>query len=99
MTFRHLAHLVLCAGVLLLPCAAQEGESVTLQFLSFPRAINPEPIELVVGEGKTIKVETPSNELSPRYKIKLQSTWMVGETLVGTDGKPAFNVFGKAPPP
>jgi hypothetical protein len=96
MTFRRLTHLILCTGFSLLPCAAQEGESVTLQFLSFPRAINPEPVELVVGEGKTIKVETPSNELSAPYKVKLQATWMVGETVVGKDGKPAFNAFGKA---
>ncbi len=96
MTLRQIFHGFLWAGFALLPCAAQEGESVTLQFLSFPRAINPEPVELVVGEGKTIQVETPSNELSTRYKVKLQATWMVGETVEGKDGKRAFNVFGKA---
>ena len=96
MTIRLFPHWVLCAGISVLPCLAQEGESVTLQFLSFPRAINPEPVELVVGEGKTIKVETPTNELSAPYKVKLQSIWQVGETVVGKDDKPAFKVFGQA---
>ena len=96
MTIRLFPHWVLCAGISVLPCLAQEGESVTLQFLSFPRAINPEPVELIVGEGKTIKVETPTNELSAPYKVKLQSIWQVGETVVGKDDKPAFKVFGQA---
>lgn len=96
MTFRHLAHLVLCAGLALLPCSAQEAASVTLRFLSFPRAINPEPVELLVGEGKTIKVEIPTNEFSVPYKVTLQTVWAVGETVTGKDGKPVFTVFGKA---
>ena len=96
MTFRHLARLISCAGLALLPCAAQEGESVTLRFLSFPRAIDPAPVELVAGEGKTIKVEIPSNELSEPCKVKRQANWVVGETVKGTDGKPVFKVFGQA---
>lgn len=79
-----------------LPCAAQEGASVTLQFLSFPRAMDPEPVELVVGEGKTIEVEIPSNELSQSHKVPRMATWAVGETVDGPDGKPVFNTFGKA---
>jgi hypothetical protein len=96
MIFRHLARLISCAGLALLPCAAQEGESVTLRVLSFPRAIDPAPVELVAGEGKTIKVEIPSNELSEPCKVKRQANWVVGETVKGEDGKPVFKVFGQA---
>jgi hypothetical protein len=52
MSFRHLARLFSYVGLALLPCAAQEGENVTLRFLSFPRVFDPTPVELVVGENK-----------------------------------------------
>jgi hypothetical protein len=96
MTFRHFSRWILCVSVTLLPCAAQDAASVTLRFLSFPRALNPEPVELLVGEGKTIKVEIPTNEISVPYKVTLQASWAVGETVNGKDDKPVFNVFGKA---
>jgi hypothetical protein len=96
MTFRHPAHWVFCLGFSLLPCTAQDAASVTLRFLSFPRALKPEPVELLVGEAKTIKVEIPTNELSPPYKVKRQANWTVGETVNGKDGKPAFTVLGQA---
>jgi len=96
MTFRHLSHLLLCAGLAILPCAAQEGATVTLHFLSFPRAIDPAAVELRVGEAQTIKIEAPSNEISGAYKVARQSAWVVGETVVGKDGKPTFNVLGQA---
>jgi len=97
MTFRQFPLWIFCAGIALLPCAAQEIESVSLRFLSFPRAINPEPVELLLGEGKTIKVEIPTNELSAAHKLKRQTLWAFGETVQGNDGKPVFKVFGQAP--
>ena len=80
-----------------LPCEAQAETSVTLKFLSFPSIDQPTPVELVVGEGKTIKVEIPTNELSAPYKVKSQAAWVLGETVKGKDDKPAFTVFGQAP--
>lgn len=78
---------------------AQTETSITLKFLSFPSIESPTPIELVVGEGKTIKVEIPTNELSVPYKVKSQTAWVIGETVKGKDDKPAFTVFGQAPSP
>jgi hypothetical protein len=80
----------------LLPAAAQE-ETVSLQFLSFPKSIDPAPVELVIGKGQTIEVEIPSNELSPTYKVKRQRSWTFGETVTGDDGEVAFKVYGKTP--
>lgn len=76
-------------------CHAQDG-AVTLRFLSFPKSIDPEPVELLTGEGRTIEVEIPSNELSPPYKVPRLAVWSVGETIDGPDGKPVFNEFGRA---
>lgn len=96
MTFRRFARLILCIGLTLLPGAAQESGNVALQFLSFPRAIDPAPVELRIGEAATIKVEAPSNELSAAYTVARQKIWAVGETTEGKDGKPAFKVLGQA---
>ena len=74
---------------------AQQGQ-VTVQFLSFPKSIDPAPVELVTGEGKTIEVEIPSNELSPTYKVPRLGVWSVGQTIEGPDGDPVFQEFGRA---
>ena len=83
-------------GISLIDCAAKEGGNIILQFLSFPKAVDPKPVELVVGEGKTIKVEIPTNTLSKTYTVKRQGVWAVGATGVDEEEKPVFNVFGQA---
>lgn len=88
--------LVFSVVVCLFPCAAQDGGSVTVRFLSFPKALDPKPVELVVGEHKTIKVEIPSNELSPPYKVPQAGAWVLGETTAGSDGKQTFHEWGRA---
>jgi hypothetical protein len=95
----HPTRLLLVAGLALslLPCGAQEGGEVTLQFLSFPKSLDPQPVELLVGEGKTLEVKIPTNELSKPYKVTRLASWAVGESTVGEDGKPVFKVFGQAP--
>ncbi len=80
---------------LTLPSAAQDD--VILQFLSFPMAGETKPIELLLGEGKSEKVNIPTTEISPSYKVKRQAVWAVGETVTGEDGKSTFAVYGKAP--
>lgn len=94
----HLARLIffMSFGLSVLPCSAQEGENVTLQFLSFPKSLDPKPVELLIGEGKTLEVEIPTNELSKTYQVKRLGTWAVGKSGVGEDGKPTFTVFGQA---
>lgn len=86
------------AGVILsmLPAAAQEG-TVSLQFLSFPKSIDPAPVALVIGEEQTMEVKLPSNEISRPYKVKRQRTWTFGETVTGDDGETAFKVYGQTP--
>lgn len=94
---RHPALLVVAGfSLCLLPCAAQDGGEVTLRFISFPKALDPKPVELLVGDNKTIKVEIPTNELSPPYKVAPLAAWSVGETVAGPDGKNVFKEFGRA---
>lgn len=79
-----------------LPCTAQDDPKVSLQFLAFPKQLRPEPIELVIGEKKTIKVETPGNELSPAYEVPQLETIIVGETSQNEKGEDVFQVYGRA---
>lgn len=81
--------------VLLANAAAQQGE-VSLQFLAFPKKMRPEPIELVVGKGKTIEIQTPGNELSPTYTVPALSSIMVGKTTQNEEGEPGFESYGEA---
>jgi len=86
--------LVATSALLCHPVAAQE--SVTLQFLSFPKSLDPQPVELIVGEGKTIEVEIPTNALSQPYEVDRQASWIVGKTEIDSDGSPVFEVYGQA---
>ncbi len=74
---------------------AQDQEQVSLQFVSFPKAVDAQPVELLVGEGKAIPVELPTNSLSPVYKVGRLSKWVLGKTVAGEDGKDTFKVYGE----
>lgn len=77
--------------------SAQEGKgAMSLQFLAFPKQLQPEPLELRVGTEKTIQVATPGHELSPRYKVPELATISVGETVQDEEDKPVFKVYGQA---
>ena len=77
--------------------AASAQGVVELQFVSFPRSLNAKPVELLIGEGKTIPVEMPTNSISPVYKVKALSKWVVGKSSVNDEGEPTFDVYGQAP--
>lgn len=75
--------------------SAQEKE-VSLQFVSFPISSQSEPIELLIGDGKSITVELPTTSLSPSYKVPALSQWSLGKMTTDEDGEPVFRSFGKA---
>ena len=75
---------------------SQEKE-ITLQFVSFPKSIKAEPVELLVGPGETIEVELPTNSLSPEYKVSPQQGWALGESGENEEGEFVFKTYGSAP--
>ncbi len=77
------------------PCAAQD--SVSLQFVSFPQRTEKEPVELIVGEGKTITIELPSNCLSKTYQTERLVNWTLGKTVTNKEGGNSFQVYGTTP--
>lgn len=85
---------IACSSLL---CPAQEAGEVTLQFVSFPKAIAPEPVELFLGDGKSIQVEIPTNMLSKPYRVPALKTWAVGKLEAGEENKMVFNAYGQAP--
>lgn len=90
----HLARFLcgLCA------CTATYAQSPTvdLRFISFPKVANPEPLELLIGEGETIEVEMPTNHISQAYKVPALSKWVLGKSSESETGKVGFNTFGEA---
>lgn len=81
-------------SVLLSVASAQDKWS--LQFLAFPKKLKPEPLELLIGEGKTIEVETPGHELSPTYHVAPLQSIAVGKTTQDEEGKTVFETYGRA---
>lgn len=77
---------------------AQTAGELSLQFLAFPKHADPEPIELLVGEGKTLAIEIPGHELSPVYKVARPASIVVGITTKNEKGEPVFQILGKAAP-
>ncbi|MEM9280562.1 MAG: hypothetical protein AAGA96_01940 [Verrucomicrobiota bacterium] len=76
--------------------SAPKAGVVTLQFLSFPKDLDPQPIKLLVGDSDVIEVEIPSNELSKAYKVTRMSKWSVGESSIDESGEPVFKTYGQA---
>lgn len=74
---------------------AQDKE-VSVRFVSFPISNDEEPVELLVGEGKSIPVELPTTNLSPVYKVPAMSQWVLGKMEVGDKKQKTFKVYGKA---
>ena len=87
--------IILFAMTCALSSLTSAQEQASIQFVSFPKAADPEPLELVIGEGETIKVNVPTNRVSDTYKIPLLSSWVLGKTKEDDEGKPQFNVLGK----
>jgi hypothetical protein len=77
---------------------AQTPETMSLQFMTFPLAVEPLEVEMLVGEGKTIKIKVPSNELSDAVRIPLMGSLVFGETVLDEKKKPTFKIYGEGKP-
>lgn len=80
---------------MLFPCADAQ-EKISLKFLAFPKSPDPEPVELRVGEEKTIEVQTPGNELSQPYQVPQLGSIVVGKTIKNEKNEDVFQVYGSA---
>lgn len=77
--------------------ASAQETTLQMRFLAFPPHPQPEPVELVTGEGQTIQVDTPGHEMTVPYTVPKLATIVVGKSSVGEGGKPVFQTFGQAP--
>lgn len=85
-------------GLAALPCGAQQAGSYELQFMTFPMTMEPLKVELLVGEGKTMELHVPSNELGPIVRVPRMSSLVFGETVMNEEQKPQFKVYGRGNP-
>lgn len=95
MHLRRAYFIIIAITSMLMTHAPAQGK-ISLQFLVLPKQIQPEPVELLIGEEKTMEVETPGNELSPTYKVSPLSSIVVGKTIQNEEGQSVFEVYGKA---
>lgn len=84
---------LLCGLALCLSIHAQEA-MVNLHFVSFPKSVNSEPLELLIGEGKAITVTSSSNSVSKSYQVPALSSWVLGKSSVAKD-KFKFETYGR----
>ncbi len=97
-------HLIIRLGLLaLIPLAiqtsaGQDVPKVTLRFVSFPKSVSPQPVDLLLGEGKTLTVKAPSNAISEPYTVDRMTSWTVGKLEPATEEKSVnFTSYGSAP--
>ena len=86
------------AFALLLPgtaSAQNPPKSINLQFIAFPKHLEIEPLELLVGK-ETLEIATPGHEFSPPYKVPPLPNIVIGKTVQDKDGKPKFDIYGRA---
>lgn len=92
-----------CLGLIALTVSAmaQEAETVTLRFITFPKSANPEPFQLLVAPGETMEIKAPTNALSTPYQVKRLSAWSFGKIEPGKTAEepPTFTSYGSAPAP
>ena len=88
-------HFLFCIAAVVMASAQEEIENITLQFVSFPQGNRAKPVELLVGEGETIKVNTPSNEFSKRYTVPNMESIVLGETTLDEEGNSTFSIYGQ----
>lgn len=91
------AIIALFAGITLSLSARAQDATIQLQFISFPKAADSKPVELLLGNGETLKIDLPSRDLSSTYEVPALSSWVLGNTIVNPDGKASFSVYGKTP--
>ena len=82
-----------CSLVLCLSIYAKES-MVNLQFICLPKGENPEPVDLLIGDGETFRVELPFNSVSNSYQVPALATWTIGKASV-EKGKFKFETYGK----
>jgi len=72
-----------------------QTEKVNLSFVSFPKAFDLAPIELLVGPEKTVKIKLPTHTISRPIRVTKLAEWHLGESSVDKDGNFIFKSFGK----
>ncbi|MFK7852412.1 MAG: hypothetical protein AB8D78_15665 [Akkermansiaceae bacterium] len=79
-----------------LPCLAQQQPVTKLRFVTFPVYMPDKPIELFLGDGKSIPIVLPTNSLSETYDIKIRQC-ILGKPTVDDEGNPSFITYGQTP--
>lgn len=86
--------LLLVFTVTLIPSMLM-GRTAILQFASLPKSSDTGPIELLIGEGKSITIDAPHQKISKPYRVDQRKEWTVGKFEKAADGTRKFTEYGK----
>ncbi len=86
--------LQLLCGLALCLCVHAQEAMVNLHFISFPKTVDSEPLELLIGGGKTIKVTSATNSVSDSYQVPALPSWVLGKSSIAK-GKFEFETYGE----
>lgn len=75
-------------------CHAQQSR-VNLSFVSFPKAFDLKPVELLVGPEKTVQLKLPTHTISRPVRVPQLAEWRLGESSVDENGEFVFKTYGK----
>ncbi len=78
---RNVSFQLLCAFILCI-CSYAQSPMVNLYFVCLPADENTEPLELLLDEKNTIKVELPTNNISQSYQVPALKEWKLGKATV-----------------
>ena len=89
-----MTHFCLIAFAVALIPGSVLGRTVIVQFVSLPRSSDVDPIELLTGEGKSITIDAPHQEISKAYLVDQRKQWTVGKFENAADGTRKFTEYG-----
>jgi hypothetical protein len=90
-----MTHFLLLVFTITLIPSMLMGRTAILQFASLPKSSGTEPIELLTGEGKSITIAAPQQEISKPYRVDQRKEWTVGKFEKAADGTRKFTEYGK----
>jgi hypothetical protein len=82
-------------GLMFVVNARSQEETVTLQFVTFPKWTTRIPIEMAIGNGETIEITAPSNGFSKPHEVPKLANWIFGRSGVDEKGDPVFDTFAQ----
>ena len=72
-----------------------QSSKVNISFVSFPKAFDLKPVELLIGPEKTVLVKLPTHTISRPIRVAQLAEWHLGKSSEDEEGNFIFTTYGK----